>query len=161
MEDHIIYLALGSNVGNRAANLREAIAALSPQMEVKAKSKIYETPPWGYADQAKFLNQVVKVVTYVEPEPLLKHLKRLEIALGRKETFANGPRLIDIDILFYDDRILESAVVTIPHPRLHERGFVLQPLMDLAPDLIHPLKKQSVREMIAACDLTGIGEYHK
>ena len=84
MEDHIVYLALGSNLGNRALNLKEAIALLSPQMEVKAKSDVYETPPWGFEDQEKFLNQAVRVETYLKPEPLLKHLKRLEIALGRK-----------------------------------------------------------------------------
>jgi len=156
MDEHIVYLALGSNMGNRAANLKEAISSLAPQMEVKAKSKVYETPPWGYAEQEKFLNQVVKVNTYVEPEPLLKHLKRLEIVLGRKASFQNGPRLIDIDILFYDDLIYESALVTVPHPRLHERGFVLLPLMDIAPDLIHPVKEKSVRDLLGACDLKGI-----
>ena len=156
MADHIVYLALGSNVGNRLANLKAAINSLPPQMEVKAKSKVYETPPWGYTNQEKFLNQVLKVDTYVEPEPLLKHLKRLEMALGRVDTFQNGPRLIDIDILFYDDLVLESPTVVIPHPRLHERGFVLMPLMDIAPDLIHPVRKQSVREMLAYCDVSGI-----
>jgi 2-amino-4-hydroxy-6-hydroxymethyldihydropteridine diphosphokinase len=154
--DHIVYLALGSNVGNRLANLKAAINSLPPQMEVKAKSKVYETPPWGYANQEKFLNQVLKVDTYVGPEPLLKHLKRLEMALGRETTFQNGPRLIDIDILFYDDLVLETPTVVIPHPRLHERGFVLMPLMDIAPDLVHPVRKQSVREMLAYCDISGI-----
>jgi len=143
-------------VGNRLANLKAAINSLPPQMEVKAKSKVYETPPWGYENQEKFLNQVLKVDTYVEPEPLLKHLKRLEVALGRVDSFQNGPRLIDIDILFYDDLILESPTVVIPHPRLHERGFVLMPLMDIAPDFVHPVRKQTVREMLAYCDISGI-----
>ena len=156
MTGHIVYLALGSNVGNRLANLKAAINSLPPQMEVKAKSKVYETPPWGYANQEKFLNQVLKVDTYLDPEPLLKHLKRLEVALGREVSFQNGPRLIDIDILFYDDLVLESPTVVIPHPRLHERGFVLMPLMDIAPDLVHPVRKQSVREMLAFCDVSGI-----
>ena len=156
MDEHTVYLALGSNVGNRAANLKAAIAALSPQMELKAKSKIYETPPWGYTNQEKFLNQVVKVQTYLEPEPLLKHLKRLEVALGRVPTFQNGPRLIDIDILFYDDLVFESPLLKIPHPHLHERGFVLVPLMDIAPDLLHPVRQQSIRELIAYCDVSGI-----
>ena len=156
MDEHIVYLALGSNVGNRAANLKAAIAALPPQMEVQARSRVYETPPWGYLNQEKFLNQVLKVQTYLSPEPLLKHLKRLEVALGREVSFQSGPRLIDIDILFYDDLVFESPVVTIPHPRLHERGFVLQPLMDIAPDLVHPVKKQSIRELIAVCDISGI-----
>jgi 2-amino-4-hydroxy-6-hydroxymethyldihydropteridine diphosphokinase len=156
MDEHVVYLALGSNVGNRLANLKAAIAALPPQMEVRAKSRVYETPPWGYANQEKFLNQALKVTTYLEPEPLLKHLKRLEAALGREATFQNGPRVIDMDILFYDDLVLESPAVTIPHPRLHERGFVLMPLMDIAPDLVHPVKNQSVRQMLAFCDVSGI-----
>ena len=156
MNEHIVYLALGSNLGNRAANLKDAIIALSPQMDVKAKSKVYETPPWGHTEQEKFLNQVLKVKTYLEPEPLLKHLKRLEVALGRVVSFRNGPRLIDIDILFYDDLVFESPVVAIPHPRVHERGFVLLPMMDIAPDFVHPVKQKSIRDMIAGCDLRGI-----
>lgn len=156
MKEHIVYLALGSNLGDRLANLKEAIAALPPQMEVKAKSSVYETPPWGYENQSKFLNQVIKAKTYLDPEPLLKHLKRLEVALGRKESFPNGPRLIDMDILFYDDLVLNSPALVIPHPRLHERGFVLLPLMDIAPDLIHPVNKKSVREMAAGCDAREI-----
>jgi 2-amino-4-hydroxy-6-hydroxymethyldihydropteridine diphosphokinase len=156
MDQHTVYLALGSNVGNRAANLKAAIAALPPQMEVKAKSRVHETPPWGYTDQEKFLNQVLKVETYLDPEPLLKHLKRLEVALGREPTFPNGPRLIDIDMLFYDDLVYESSALVIPHPRLHERGFVLLPLMDIAPDLVHPVKQQSIRQLLALCDVSGI-----
>ncbi|HSB01844.1 MAG TPA: 2-amino-4-hydroxy-6-hydroxymethyldihydropteridine diphosphokinase [Anaerolineales bacterium] len=156
MKEHIVYLALGSNVGDRLANLKEAIAALTPQMDVKAKSQVYETPPWGYEDQPKFLNQVIRAKTYLAPEPLLKHLKRLEVALGRKESFPNGPRLIDLDILFYDDLVLYSPALTIPHPRLHERAFVLLPLMDLDPERVHPVQKKSVREMLAACSLEGI-----
>ncbi len=156
LNKHTVYLALGSNLGDREQNLKEAIASLSPQMVVKAKSHIYETLPWGYEDQPKFLNQVLEAQTYLEPEPLLKHLKRLEIALGRKASFRNGPRLIDIDILFYDDLVLDTPLLTIPHPRLHERGFVLLPMMDIAPDLVHPVMKKSVREMVAFCDLGGI-----
>ena len=156
MDEHIVYLALGSNLGNRAANLKEALASLSPQMEVKAKSKVYETPPWGHAEQDKFFNQVVMVKTYLEPELLLKHLKRLEVALGRKASFQNGPRLIDIDILFYDDLVLESTALVIPHPHVHERGFVLLPMLDIAPELVHPVRQKSVRDMLAGCDLQGI-----
>lgn len=161
METHTVYLALGSNLEDRFANLKQAIASLPPQMEVKAKSRVYETPPWGYTNQPVFLNQAVKVNTYLEPEPLLKHLKRLEIALGRKAAFRNGPRSIDIDILFYDDLVLETPLLVIPHPHLHERGFVLLPLMDIAPDLVHPVKKQTIREMLAFCDVGGITHYGK
>jgi len=156
MKEHTVYLALGSNLGDRLANLKQAIDSLTPQMEVKAKSSVYETPPWGYEDQPKFLNQVIKAKTYLDPEPLLKHLKRLEVALGRKESFPNGPRLIDMDILFYDDLVLNNPSLVIPHPRLHERGFVLLPLMDISPDLVHPINKKSVREMMAGCDVVGI-----
>lgn len=159
MKEHTVYLALGSNLGDRLANLKQAIDALTPQMEVKAKSSVYETPPWGFEDQPKFLNQVVKAKTYLDPEPLLKHLKRLEVALGRQASFPNGPRLIDMDILFYDDLILNTSSLIIPHPHLHERGFVLLPLMELSPDLIHPLNKKSVREMVAGCDVAGIRKF--
>lgn len=156
MDEHTVYLALGSNVGNRAANLKAAIAALPPQMEVKAKSRVYETPPWGYTNQEKFLNQVLRVQTYLAPEPLLKHLKRLEVALGRVPTFQYGPRLIDLDILLYDDLVIESPALVIPHPHLHVRGFVLLPLMDIAPDLVHPVNKQTIRQLIAYGDVSGI-----
>src|SRR5215470_2667366 len=118
MKEHTIYLALGSNLGDRLTNLKEAIGSLPPQMEVQAKSSVYETPPWGYKDQPKFLNQVLKAKTYLDPEPLLKHLKRLEVALGRKESFQNGPRLIDMDLLFYDNLVLNSPTLVLPHPRL-------------------------------------------
>lgn len=158
LDQHTVYLALGSNLGDRMHNLKETLNALSPQMVVKAKSHVYETPPWGYEDQPKFLNQVLKVETYLAPEPLLKHLKRLEIALGRKASFLNGPRLIDIDILLYDDLVMNTPTLTIPHPHMHERGFVLLPLMDIAPDLVHPVTKKSVREMVALSNLSGIVE---
>lgn len=159
--EHTVYLSLGTNLGDRAANLKQAIASLPPQMTVKAKSEVYETPPWGYTEQEPFLNQVVKATTYLDPEPLLKHLKRLEVALGRKATFRYGPRLIDIDILFYDDLLLETASLVIPHPHVHERGFVLMPMMDIAPDLVHPVTGRSVREMIALCSTEGIAPYVK
>ena len=157
--DHIIYLALGSNLEDRLANLKQAIASLPTQMVVKAKSRVYETPPWGYADQPMFLNQVLLAKTYLDPEPLLRHIKRLEVALGRKTGFRNGPRLIDIDILFYDDLVLDTPALTLPHPHLHERGFVLLPMMDIAPDLVHPVKQKSIREMVAFCDVGGIREF--
>ena len=156
MDKHIVYLALGSNLGDRHENLKQAVAALTPQMDVKAKSHIYETPPWGYEDQPRFLNQVLKTQTYLQPEQLLKHIKRLEVALGRKATFPNGPRLIDIDILMYDELVLNTSILTLPHPHMHERGFVLLPMMDIAPDLVHPLRGKSVREMLVACNLGGI-----
>jgi 2-amino-4-hydroxy-6-hydroxymethyldihydropteridine diphosphokinase len=159
MEDiplHIVYLALGTNLGNRPANLKAARDALSPQMSIKAKSHVYETPPWGYTDQPAFLNQVLKVETYLVPEALLKHLKRLEVALGRVPSIQNGPRLIDIDILFYDDLVMNTPELVIPHPRLHERNFVLVPLNDVAPDLVHPELKKNIQELLSNVDQSGI-----
>ena len=156
MDKHIVYLALGSNLGDREENLKQAIASLPPQMDVKAKSHVYETPPWGYEDQPRFLNQVVKAQTYLQPETLIKHIKRLEVALGRRATFRNGPREIDIDILMYDDLVLNTPILSLPHPHMHERGFVLLPMMDIAPDLVHPLTRKSVREMLISCNLGGI-----
>jgi 2-amino-4-hydroxy-6-hydroxymethyldihydropteridine diphosphokinase len=153
---HTVYLSLGSNLGDRAANLKQAVASLAPQMRVKKKSKVYETPPWGYTEQEPFLNQAVMVTTYLEPEPLLRHLKRLEVALGRKASFRYGPRSIDLDILFFDDVVMETPALTIPHPHVHERGFVLMPMMDIAPDHVHPVAKRSIREMIALCNTEGI-----
>jgi 2-amino-4-hydroxy-6-hydroxymethyldihydropteridine diphosphokinase len=159
MKEHIVYLALGTNLGDRLANLKQAIASLTPQLEVRLKSQVYETAPWGFEDQPKFLNQVIKANTYLDPEPLLKHLKRLEVALGRKESFPNGPRLIDIDILFYDDLVVDKPSIVIPHPRLQERGFVLLPLMEIAPNLVHPVSKKSVREMAELCSMEGIEKF--
>ncbi len=154
--EHIVYLAFGSNMGNRLANLKAAISNLTPQMAVKKKSLVYDTPPWGFQDQAAFLNQVVMAETYLEPEALLAHLKRLETALGRVPSFENGPRLIDIDILFFDDVIIDTSSIAIPHPRLHKRAFVLVPLAELAPDLVHPVLRMPVRELLLMCDTTGI-----
>lgn len=159
--DHTVYLSLGTNLGDRVANLKQAISSLPPQMTVKARSNVYETPPWGYTEQDAFLNQVVMATTYLDPEPLLRHLKRLEVALGREATFRHGPRLIDIDILFYDDLVLDTPLLTVPHPHLHERGFVLVPMMDIAPDHVHPLTKRSIREMTLLCNTDGIMPYEK
>jgi 2-amino-4-hydroxy-6-hydroxymethyldihydropteridine diphosphokinase len=159
LDNHIVYLALGSNLGDRLANLKQAIASLPPQVDVKARSRVYETPPWGYADQPAFLNQVLKGNTYLEPAPLLKHLKRLEMALGRVPSFQNGPRLIDIDLLFYNELVLDTPPLVLPHPRMHERGFVLMPLMDIAADLVHPVKNKTIRELVMSADVSGIREF--
>jgi 2-amino-4-hydroxy-6-hydroxymethyldihydropteridine diphosphokinase len=153
---HTIYIALGTNLGDRLANLRTAIDRLSPDVTVLAESHIYETPPWGYEDQPAFLNMVVKAETDLEPEVLLKFLKQLEVDLGREKSVRWGPRLIDLDILFYDDLVIESPPLVIPHPRLHQRGFVLLPLADVAPDFVHPLLGKRVWELLAGVDLSGM-----
>jgi len=154
--EHIVYLALGSNMGNRHANLKAATSNLTPQMAVKNRSSVYESPPWGFTAQAEFLNQVVMAETYLKPQALLNHLKRLEIALGRVPSFQNGPRLIDIDILFYDDLVLDTPPLVIPHPRLHERAFVLVPLAEIAPDLVHPALHKPIHKLLDEVDRSDI-----
>jgi 2-amino-4-hydroxy-6-hydroxymethyldihydropteridine diphosphokinase len=154
--NHIVYLALGSNVGNRLANLKAAANNLTPQMAVKNRSSVYETPPWGFTEQAKFLNQAIMVETYLQPQALLGHIKRLETALGRVPNFQNGPRLIDIDILFYDDLVVNTPPLIIPHPRLHERPFVLVPLAEIAPDLVHPILGKPIHELLDEVDRSEI-----
>ena len=157
--EHVVYLALGSNVGNRLANLKNAISNFTPQLNVKKKSPVYETPPWGFKEQDAFLNQVVMAETYLEPEALLGHLKRLETALGREVSFQNGPRLIDLDILFFDDLIIDSPPLVVQHPRLHQRAIVLVPLNDIAPKLFDPLLGRQVQDLLLDVDRININVY--
>jgi 2-amino-4-hydroxy-6-hydroxymethyldihydropteridine diphosphokinase len=159
--DHVIYLALGTNLGNRLGNLRTAVTALTPAVTVLAESPVYETPPWGVIDQPDFLNLVLKGETHLAPPALLTHLKHIETKLGRLPSIRYGPRLIDIDILFYDDLVLNTSELTIPHPRLHERAFVLVPLADLAPDFVHPVFGKSVGALLEAVDTTGVKRYEQ
>jgi len=156
---HVSFLALGSNLGDRVANLKSAREALPPLVQILVCSPIYETPPWGYTDQPPFLNQVLKAQTQLSPRKLLSHIKRIEIEMGRKATIRYGPRLIDIDILYYDDLILETRTLTIPHPRMTGRAFVWLPLAVIAPDLRHPVLGRTSQEMLAELDTTGIIKY--
>jgi 2-amino-4-hydroxy-6-hydroxymethyldihydropteridine diphosphokinase len=156
-----IYLALGTNLGDRFANLQAAIAALSPAVRVLDQSPVYETPPWGVADQPAFLNMVLRGKTHLQPLELLRNLKDLETALGRVSSIRYGPRLIDMDILFYDSLVLDTPQLTLPHPRLQERAFVLVPLADLEPDLIHPVLGKTIRTLLAEVDTTGVTRYEQ
>lgn len=153
---HRAYLCLGTNLGDRLANLKNACSRLPPGVSLVEGSPVYETPPWGYKNQPAFLNQVVKVETELEPHELMATLKRIEVAMGRQESIRYGPRLIDMDILFYDDLVLDIPDLTIPHPRMAGRAFVLVPLADLAPDLMHPVELKTVRQMLEGLDRSGI-----
>ena len=154
-----VTLALGTNLGDRPANLQAAIAALPPVVTVHQQSFVYETLPWGVTDQPSFLNMVIIGETSQKPLELLKSLKELETRLGRIPSIHYGPRKIDIDILFYDTLILDTPQLTLPHPHLHERAFVLVPLADLAPERIHPILGRTIRQLLAEVDTTGVKRY--
>lgn len=156
---HIAYLCLGSNIGDRSSNLHKAASLLDPKVHIETLSPIYQTEPWGYSDQPTFLNQVIKSDTDLEPFDLLEFVKGIEVSMGRQETFRFGPRIIDLDILFYDDLILDTPKLTIPHPRIRERAFVLIPLAEIAPELLHPVFKKTILELKTALDHSNIEVY--
>jgi len=134
-----IYLSLGSNLGDRAANMRTAIAALAAAgVRVGKVSSFYETEPRDYPDQPWFLNCAVAGETSIEPLPLLHELRTIEAQLGSKKAFAKGPRILDIDILLYGDQSIATPDLQVPHPRMLDRKFVLIPLAEIAPGLTHP-----------------------
>jgi 2-amino-4-hydroxy-6-hydroxymethyldihydropteridine diphosphokinase len=156
---HVVYLALGTNLGDRIGNLHAAVEALSPEVEPLVLSTIYETTPWGYANQPTFLNQVLKAKTTLVPFALLAYFKNIEFTLGRKPNFRYGPRLIDLDILLYNNLVLDTEELTIPHPRIAERAFVLVPLAEIAPDLRHPVLGKTMAQLQSEVDTSGVKPY--
>jgi 2-amino-4-hydroxy-6-hydroxymethyldihydropteridine diphosphokinase len=145
-----IYLSLGSNLGDRRANLEAAIARLQAEdLRVTRVSSLYETEPRDVPNQPWFLNQVVEAETDLFPRQLLTRVRNIERLMGRKRTSPKGPRVIDVDILLFGNAVVKTPDLEIPHPRLTERRFVLEPLCELAPELRHPVTSQRVREMLA------------
>lgn len=146
------FLSLGSNLGNRRKNITAAIARISEKTgKIVALSDYYETEPWGFESDAKFLNLVVEVETDLHLYDLLRTTQKIERETGRKEKSVGGvykDRIIDIDILFYDNIVLETNDLTVPHPLLHKRRFVLQPLAEIAPNFVHPALNKKIKDLV-------------
>ena len=144
-----VYLSLGSNLGDRERNLRDALGLLAePGLRVLRVSSFYETEPLEVRDQRRFLNAVAEAETDLFPKQLLARLQRIEQRLGRRRLKPKGPRTIDIDILLYGGTVIDAEELQVPHPRLAQRRFVLEPLAELAPDLRHPVTRRTVTEML-------------
>jgi len=146
----LVYLSLGSNIGDRENHLRDAIARLGREGRVVSVSSFYETEPVEFTDQAWFLNCAVALETTQTPEHLMAALLNIEQEMGRRRIQRKGPRVIDIDILLFSDKIIDSPELTVPHPAMLERRFVLQPLAEIAPEQQHPVLMKTIREFLDA-----------
>jgi len=157
------YIALGSNIGDREENLREAMRRLGTcGVRVRKASSVYETEPVDYLDQGWFLNSVLEAQTELPASELLTALRQIESQMGSKKPFAKGPRLIDLDILLYDDATIRTPELEVPHPRMLQRNFVLVPLAEIAPDLRHPSWSATAAEILAkSADSSQVHKYSR
>jgi 2-amino-4-hydroxy-6-hydroxymethyldihydropteridine diphosphokinase len=161
MNTYRVFLGLGSNLGERQVFLQRAVDSLRsvPAIKIIWSSSVYETDPYGKTDQPRFLNAVLEVETSLPPDALFRHTKQIEQQIGRTSSERWGPREIDIDLLLYDGLVFTDGSVTVPHPELPRRKFVLIPLRELAPDLVHPVSGLTVEELASEC--TGKGRVVK
>ena len=157
MRREAVYLGVGSNLGDKVSNCLRALERVSSsgQNYIEAVSSFYKTEPIGYREQDWFINCVAEVSTLLSPRALLQILQGIERRMGRKQLFKWGPRVIDLDILLYGAEVVQEADVIIPHPYLHKRGFVLFPLAELAPDLLHPVLKKTIKELLKGIEEEG------
>ena len=160
MANHIAYISVGSNIGNKLENCRKGVDVLisSGSAEILEQSPIYKTDPVDYANQDWFVNYAVKMQTHLDPFQLLNNLSAIQRQAGRKkDNIRFGPRVLDMDIIFFDDLVIHSKTLTIPHPRMHKRRFVLKPICDIDPDIIHPILKKSIQYLLDSLDDPGQG----
>lgn len=158
MEFHTVYICVGSNLGNKLENCRQGVAALIQDRSARLidSSPVYQTEPVDYRDQDWFINYVVKIETLLDPLDLLHRLKSIERTVGRTQNSVRfGPRVLDMDIIFYDELVMEHRMLVIPHPRMYKRRFVLKPLCDIDPRIFHPILKRTVQSLLEELDKTG------
>lgn len=164
MKGHVAYISVGSNIGNKLENCKKGVDALISygSVTVKAQSLCYKTDPVDYTDQDWFINYVIKIETSLDPFEFLNRLKSIQKDAGRiRDEIRFGPRILDMDIILFDDTVIKSPTLTIPHPRMHKRRFVLKPVCDINPEIIHPVFKKNMKYLLDSLDdkEQGIAEY--